>query len=426
MAATVLAVSIFALALLATLLALRAHRAATVPPAAPGEGVAPLSVVVAAHDEALRIPALVASLLAQDHPEFEVIVVDDRSTDGTLAAARAAAAGDPRMRFVRIDERPPGWQGRLYAQGVGVAAARLEWLLFLSADQRLVGRDFLRSLLAVYARRGLDAASVLGPFPGQRWWQTWWFRPIADNPVVLGCVFLLQRARRHGSWLIGALAMRRATYEQVGGASAAAAFGAGAFDDWGWTRVFEQHDLEAAMLYHPGLHDVSNWESLVDGWDGLSRWAAGILTSRPGAGLAALVLTAAVLGCAAATAVVVLDLLALRAPPPLSLAFAGVPLLVGAAHCRAHGHRLVWAALSAPLSLFLLLPLVGGAIARLRNRVRWRDEQVRVVAARPSAAAPAPGVSAPSAFGSSQRPEPAAAQAPTPSGDSPHAPPRAG
>jgi len=380
-----------ALAVLVTRAALRAHRAATIPSPPTGAGIASLSVIVAAHDEVSRIGGLIDSLLAQDHPDFEVVVVDDRSTDATFDAARDAAKGDPRVRVLRVDERPPGWQGRLYAQGVGVAASRREWLLFLSADQRLVGADFLRSLLASYASRGLAAASVLGPFPGRRWWQTWWFRPIADNPVLLGCIFLVQRLRGDASWLIGALAMRRETYERVGGAGAAASFGAGVFDDWGWTRVFESRGLRTAMLFHPGLHDVSNWESFTDGWNGLSRWAAGILTCRRGAWAAAALLVAIVLACLAASGLVLADLVALRRPSLAALALAAVPPTVGVAYCRAHGYRLAFALVASPLAVLLLAPLAGGTLARFRNRILWRDEAIAVVAPPPppgSTAAP--------------------------------------
>lgn len=388
-ASSLLAGGVLALAVVVTRAALQAHRAATIPAPAPGAGVAPLSVIVAAHDEASRIGGLIESLLAQDHPDFEVVVVDDRSTDATRAAARDAAQDDTRVRVLRVDDRPPGWQGRLFAQGVGVAASSREWLLFLSADQRLVGADFLRSLLAAYAARGLAAASVLGPFPGRRWWQTWWFRPIADNPVLLGCIFLVQRLRGEASWLIGALALRRETYEQVGGAAAASAFGAAVFDDWGWTRVFERRGLRTAMLFHPGLHDVSNWESFRDGWNGLSRWSAGILTCRPGARLAAAVLVGLVVTCFVASVAVVAALAAGRMPGIPSLALAAVPPSVGLAYCRAHGYRRVLALLASPLSLLLLAPLFGGVFARWRNRIRWRDEEIAVVASVPALAPPA-------------------------------------
>jgi hypothetical protein len=239
--------------------------------------------------------------------------------------------------------------------------------------------EFFRGLLADYQQRGVVAASVIGPFVGQHWWQTWWFRPIAENPVLLGCIFLWQRLRPDTTWLIGALAMRRQTYEAIGGAGAAVSYGAGVFDDWGWTRAFEIRHLRTAMVYHTALQDVSNWQSFADGWDGLSRWAAGILTSRTGAWLGALILTIGVSAFSIATAKVLFDLAAFRVPSVASVALAAIPPTVGVAYCRWHGHRLLWAAFSAPLSIFMLAPLGGGVWARLRNRIRWRDQELMVV-----------------------------------------------
>lgn len=383
MLADAIALAVWACAALLTVAAVRALRAATVGKPQAGEGCVSLSVIVAAHNEAPRIGALVDSVLRQDHPDFELLIVDDRSSDGTLAAASDVAKGDPRVQLLRVDVRPPGWQGRMHAQSIGAASARCEWLLFLSADQRLIDPQFFRAILGEYARRGVAASSVLGPFVGDRWWQTWWLRPIAENPVLLGCVFLVQRLRPDATWLIGALAMPRETYRAVGGAASAALFGAGVFDDWGWTRVFELRRLRTAMVYHPGLHDVSNWASFGDCWNGLSRWAAGILTGRRGAWAAAVVLSAAVLLCELATGYVVIELLSFRLPAIAWIAIASIPPTVGVAHCLWHGHRVWWAALSAPVALCMLTPIAGGARAWVRNRIRWLDQELLVVAEPP-------------------------------------------
>lgn len=93
-----------------------------------------LSVVVPARDEERGIGAAIRSLRAQTYPSLEVIVVDDRSRDGTAAAARAAAAGDPRVRVVDGRPLPPGWVGKPWACRQGADRARGDWLLFTDAD----------------------------------------------------------------------------------------------------------------------------------------------------------------------------------------------------------------------------------------------------------------------------------------------------
>ena len=90
-----------------------------------------LSVVVPAHNEAHRLGASLARLLEwlPAHVQsFEIVVVDDGSTDGTADVARAAA--DPRVRLVVRDQRG----GKGAAVRSGIETARLEWTLVVDAD----------------------------------------------------------------------------------------------------------------------------------------------------------------------------------------------------------------------------------------------------------------------------------------------------
>jgi len=65
-----------------------------------------LSVVVPACNEARAIEAAVGSLLAQDYPDLQIVLVDDRSTDGTAEIADGLAASDPRLSVVHVHELP--------------------------------------------------------------------------------------------------------------------------------------------------------------------------------------------------------------------------------------------------------------------------------------------------------------------------------
>ncbi len=105
----------------------------------------PVSVVVAAHDEEAGLPPLLDRLAAQTHRPFEVVVVDDRSTDSTAAvvgahAARWAATGDgPALRLVRVTEaerEAAGLPPKKHALTRGVAEARHDRLAFTDADGR--------------------------------------------------------------------------------------------------------------------------------------------------------------------------------------------------------------------------------------------------------------------------------------------------
>ena len=109
----------------------RAHRPDREPPL---QGGARVSVIVPARDEERGIGAAVRSLRALEWDDLEIVVVDDVSADGTRAAAREAAAGDPRVTIVEGAPLPDGWVGKNWACWQGVQRATGEWLLFTDAD----------------------------------------------------------------------------------------------------------------------------------------------------------------------------------------------------------------------------------------------------------------------------------------------------
>lgn len=103
------------------------------------DGYPPVSVVVAARDEAGTVGTALRTLVDQDYPgRLEVIVVDDRSTDGTGGVVAGIAARTPeRLRLIRVDRLPEGWLGKNHALWTGAAEAGGEWLLFTDADVHL-------------------------------------------------------------------------------------------------------------------------------------------------------------------------------------------------------------------------------------------------------------------------------------------------
>ncbi|BAM03524.1 glycosyltransferase family 2 protein [Phycisphaera mikurensis] len=111
-----------------------------------------VSAVIPLHQGADTIGETLLSLRAQTAPPWEVIVVDDRSTDGGFAAAAAALAGAPfRVRFLASDA---GNAGR--ARNLGLLAARSDRLLFLDADD-VLGPEALAG-----SNEALDAAPDAG------------------------------------------------------------------------------------------------------------------------------------------------------------------------------------------------------------------------------------------------------------------------
>ena len=110
---------------------LRADRATapTAPTVPSGTGSPSIAVVIPARDEAANLPGLLASLATQTRAPTEVVVVDDHSTDGTAAVARACGA-----TVTSAPPLPDGWSGKAWACWTGAAATTSPVLVFLDAD----------------------------------------------------------------------------------------------------------------------------------------------------------------------------------------------------------------------------------------------------------------------------------------------------
>ena len=109
-----------------------------------GHEDARVSVIIPARNEAKTLPDLLEDLKRQTVQPFEVICVDDDSTDDTAAIAAAHGA-----RVITAPDRPEGWLGKPWACETGAQAALGDSLLFLDADVRL-SPDAMLGLLSAY------------------------------------------------------------------------------------------------------------------------------------------------------------------------------------------------------------------------------------------------------------------------------------
>ncbi len=117
-----------------------------------------VSVIVPACNEADNIEQTLLQLLVLDYDNYEIIAVDDRSTDRTGAIMdHIAATAEPkqRLRVIHVDELPSGWMGKTHAMWTASLQADGEWLLFTDADV-LFKPDALRRALACAETEGAD------------------------------------------------------------------------------------------------------------------------------------------------------------------------------------------------------------------------------------------------------------------------------
>ncbi len=120
-----------------------------------------VSVIIPARDEARIIERTVRAFLAQTYPNLEVIVVNDRSADGTGEILRTI--DDERLRVIDGDEPPSGWLGKPWALHQGSRIARGELLLFVDADV-FYEPSAVRAAVAHKERRSPKLLSLLPYF----------------------------------------------------------------------------------------------------------------------------------------------------------------------------------------------------------------------------------------------------------------------
>ncbi len=130
-----------------------------VEPVAPPKNGPLISVCIPARNEADHIRTCLEAMLAQTYPNFEVIVVDDRSTDATPQILQEFA-GDPRLHIVHGSELPEGWAGKPHALVQAAAAAHGQWLCLVDADTRLVP-EALAGCYASAVATGADLFTML-------------------------------------------------------------------------------------------------------------------------------------------------------------------------------------------------------------------------------------------------------------------------
>lgn len=119
-----------------------------------------VSILVPARNEEANIEACVTSLAAQDYPNFEIIILDDESTDKTWNILKRMALKYRRLRIIKGKQLPQGWIGKPWACHQLFLASRGELLLFTDADTRHDPMSLKKAVSAFYAE-GADFLTAL-------------------------------------------------------------------------------------------------------------------------------------------------------------------------------------------------------------------------------------------------------------------------
>lgn len=244
-----------------------------------------VAIILPTRDEAANIDAVLASLLAQEGVNYEVLVIDDGSTDATPDLLAAWTARDRRLRVHRIASLPPGWAGKAHALHTGVGLTDAEWLLFTDADTRHAP-DSLRRMLGHALRQGDDLLSMIPELlysgPGMR------------LITPLGAIALLERATpselrdpvhpgavANGQYIL----IRRAIYERIGG-YANPRLRATFADDVYLAEEVKRCGGKVDIVDGRGLMTNEQWTTWATVWRGWRKSIYGDIVWRPLYGLA--------------------------------------------------------------------------------------------------------------------------------------------
>jgi glycosyltransferase involved in cell wall biosynthesis len=221
-----------------------------------------VSVIIPARNEEACLGECLQSLVSQSGVRFEIIVVDDHSTDRTGEIARSF----PEVRVIEAGPLPQGWTGKNNAVTTGVRQAKSEWLLFTDADTVHLPRSLARAV----AEAQENNAELLSYSPEQIA-ATFW--EMATLPVVFA-----ELARQYPPSVVSDPAspiaaangqfilIRRETYDAVGGHAAVAG---DILEDVALARAVKRSGRKIRFRYAPDAvrtRMYRNYRQLRDGW----------------------------------------------------------------------------------------------------------------------------------------------------------------
>jgi len=221
-----------------------------------------VTIVVPARNEEACVGDCLASLVAQTGVAFEIIMVDDHSTDRTAEIARSFAE----VRVISAGPLPEGWTGKNNALIAGVKQARGEWLLFTDADTVHLPGSLARALEEAKNER----VDLLSYSPQQ---VVVTFAEKVVMPVIfaeLAAQYPPEKVREQGSGVVAAngqyMLVKRTVYERLGGHRTVAA---DVLEDVALARRFKQ--VGSRVFFRYGGDAVRtrmyrSWEQLCEGW----------------------------------------------------------------------------------------------------------------------------------------------------------------
>lgn len=247
---------------------LRSGQAAAIPERPPK-----VSIIVPARNEEGALPAALESFVALDYPDYEVIVVDDASTDSTGRIAEEWAAHPSsrgRVRVIHNKELPAGWAGKVHALTLAARVATGEWILATDADV-VFHPDLLKLAVSLALEKDAQMASLMPEFELGGFWEK---VVLPAFSLLLATLFPARLVNRPGSpraIAAGAfILMRRRDFEDLGGYEALKNV---VTEDLRIAERFKKHGRRIYLAASRGLFHTRMYSGVEELWEGLSRSA---------------------------------------------------------------------------------------------------------------------------------------------------------
>ncbi|PKB17550.1 glycosyltransferase [Flavobacterium sp. 5] len=119
----------------------------------------PVSVIVCAKNEEENVIKYIPLLAEQNYPDFEIVLIDDASSDNTLEVFEEFEKQYPNIRLVKVKNNEAFWGNKKYALTLGIKAAQKEHLLFTDADCYPTSKDWITAMASQFTK---EKTIVLG------------------------------------------------------------------------------------------------------------------------------------------------------------------------------------------------------------------------------------------------------------------------
>ncbi len=340
-----------------------------------------VSVLVPARNEQNRVLAdCIRSILAQDYGRFDVIAVNDRSTDATGAILETLAKSDDRLRVIEGGEPPAGWLGKPYAMQQAFNHAGGEWILATDADM-IFDRAALRTAMdRILAGKG-DAMTLIPHFEAGSFWERVMIPTWAWVLLMFTLFYRIGNPKTQGAVGIGGFfLMRRGVLERIGGYEA---LQDEVLEDVRLAEMIKRSGARLLTEHAPNLLSTRMYRNFGEMWEcSTKNWFSGMKFSLPFAlsGVVSMYLMSVLpplIALASAIAIVAgvsVDLWLLLIPAALSWLLQVLVLAIVSKRSEVSPAY----ALTAPLGLGLLYAMLFDSSIRISTGkgVTWKGRRI--------------------------------------------------